>query len=50
MGRQNVLVAGRSIGGGDDVEKLDRDGKLEDTLWQLGHTRITQISVAKPVH
>ncbi|KAF2722010.1 hypothetical protein K431DRAFT_284448 [Polychaeton citri CBS 116435] len=37
----NVLVNGRSIGGGDDVEKLHNEGKVVDLLTSMGGKRIT---------
>lgn len=39
----NILINGRSIGGGDDVEKLDRDGALEAKIKELGGKRIMQV-------
>ena len=44
----NVLVNGRSIGGGDDIAELHESGKLAETLQSLGGKRITSI-VANPV-
>jgi len=42
----NVLVNGKSIGGGDDVEKLHESGKLEETIRSMGGKRI-QISLRR---
>ncbi|KAF1923847.1 glutaredoxin domain-containing protein [Didymella exigua CBS 183.55] len=39
----NVLVQGKSIGGGDDMQELDETDRLIDTLRSLGGTRITGV-------
>lgn len=39
----NVLVNGRSIGGGDDVEELDDEDKLKSTLLAMAGKRIMKI-------
>lgn len=39
----NVLVQGKSIGGGDDMQELDETDKLIETLKSLGGTRITDV-------
>ncbi|KAJ4990527.1 glutaredoxin [Stagonosporopsis vannaccii] len=39
----NVLVQGKSIGGGDDMQELDETDKLIETFKKLGGTRITDI-------
>lgn len=39
----NVLVNGRSIGGGDDIEELHEDDKLASTLFSFGGKRVTKI-------
>jgi len=36
----NILINGKSIGGGDDIEGLHRDGKLIDTVTSMGGKRI----------
>ena len=41
----NVLINGRSIGGGDDVEKLDQDGELEKKIKEMAGKRIREVSV-----
>ncbi|KAL1643673.1 hypothetical protein SLS58_004688 [Diplodia intermedia] len=41
----NVLINGRSIGGGDDIETLHLNGKIEETVRSMGGKRITE---AKP--
>ncbi|KAL2011790.1 hypothetical protein VTN00DRAFT_4508 [Thermoascus crustaceus] len=38
----NILVNGRSIGGGDDIAALDRDRTLASTLKSLGGKRIME--------
>ena len=42
----NVLISGRSIGGGDDVAKLDRDGELEDKIRKMGGKRVMEVKKA----
>jgi len=37
------MVSGKSIGGCDDVEKLDKEGRLADRIRLLGSDRLTQI-------
>jgi len=39
----NVLVQGKSIGGGDDMQELDETDKLIETLKKLGGTRIPDV-------
>ncbi|KAH6613906.1 glutaredoxin domain-containing protein [Boeremia exigua] len=39
----NVLVQGKSIGGGDDVQELDDGDKLVDTIKSLGGSRIVDV-------
>jgi glutaredoxin len=41
----NILINGRSIGGGDELEELHDSGKLEDTVRNMGGKRV-QISKA----
>lgn len=36
----NVMVYGKSIGGGDDIAALDRDKALADKITSLGGPRI----------
>jgi hypothetical protein len=40
----NVLVQGKSIGGGDDMQELDETDKMIETLKSLGGTRITDVA------
>ncbi|KAK3651192.1 hypothetical protein LTR56_002050 [Elasticomyces elasticus] len=39
----NVLINGKSIGGGDDIEALHRDGKLAETLRSMGGKRVVSV-------
>lgn len=39
----NVLVQGKSIGGGDDMQELDETDKLIETFKSVGGTRITNV-------
>lgn len=39
----NVLVQGKSVGGGDDVAELDETDKLINTFKKLGGTRIADV-------
>ena len=39
----NVLVQGKSVGGGDDVAELDETDKLINTFKKLGGTRIAEV-------
>ncbi|KAF3003728.1 hypothetical protein E8E13_009354 [Curvularia kusanoi] len=39
----NVLVQGKSIGGGDDMQELDETDKLIETFKSLGGTRIQDV-------
>ncbi|KAL8738209.1 MAG: hypothetical protein Q9181_000980 [Wetmoreana brouardii] len=41
----NVLINGKSIGGGDDVQKLDLDGELVGKVKGMGGKRITEARV-----
>ncbi|OQD63162.1 hypothetical protein PENPOL_c010G01445 [Penicillium polonicum] len=48
----NVLVSGKSIGGGDDIAALDRSDELASTLRQMGGKWIVDVShqeVEKPL-
>ncbi|GME24534.1 putative glutaredoxin domain protein [Neofusicoccum parvum] len=38
----NVLINGRSIGGGDDIQALHIKGKIEETVRSMGGKRITE--------
>lgn len=38
----NVLISGKSIGGGSDVEELDVEGKLVAKIRELGGKRIME--------
>ena len=38
----NVLISGKSIGGGDDVELLDRNYELVGKVKSMGGKRITE--------
>jgi len=44
----NVLINGKSIGGGDDVAKLHGSGKLAQTVRSMGGKRmvVSQVEVA----
>jgi len=39
----NVLITGKSIGGGDDVAELDRTMKLVDKIKSLGGKQIQKV-------
>jgi glutaredoxin len=46
-GRQtvpNVLINGRSIGGGDDIESLHQRGKLANTIKSMGGKRVVEVT------
>lgn len=38
----NILINGKSIGGGDDVEKLHMDGQLGNKVRSMGGKRIVE--------
>lgn len=40
----NVLVLGKSIGGGSEMEDLDDTDKLIDTVKSMGGSRVTEAS------
>lgn len=40
----NVLINGKSIGGGDDVAAFDADDRLIDTIKTLGGKRIMEVT------
>lgn len=39
----NVMVNGRSIGGGDDIEELHDDNELAEKLLSMGGKRMTKV-------
>ncbi|EMD00979.1 hypothetical protein BAUCODRAFT_42814, partial [Baudoinia panamericana UAMH 10762] len=39
----NVLINGKSIGGGDDIEALHNDDKLVETVQSMGGKRIVEV-------
>lgn len=43
----NVLINGKSIGGGDDVEALHMKGELASTVKSMGGKRIMEASVVQ---
>jgi hypothetical protein len=43
----NVLINGRSIGGGSEVQALHDEGKLVETVKSMGGKRVMEV-VAKP--
>ena len=43
----NVLINGKSIGGGDDVEALDIDGVLLEKIRSMGGRRIMEAKLAE---
>lgn len=43
----NILISGHSIGGGDEVGKLDMDAKLIEKINSLGGKRIVFVDVKK---
>jgi len=43
----NVLVNGRSIGGGDDIQALEESGALIDKVKTMGGKRITEAKLTK---
>ena len=40
----NVLVNGRSIGGGDDIEAMDASGELSKKIKELAGKRVMEIT------
>lgn len=40
----NVLISGKSIGGGDDIATLDSEDKLASTIREMGGKRIMEAS------
>jgi len=45
----NVLIAGISVGGGDEIAELDREKKLSDKVKEIGGKRmeVTERFVSK---
>lgn len=41
----NIMVSGRSIGGGDEISALHEEGKLIDKIRSLGDKRIMEVSL-----
>lgn len=39
----NILLVGKSIGGGDDIEELDETDTLASKFKEIGGTRITEV-------
>lgn len=44
----NVLINGKSIGGGDDIAGLHSEDKLVEKIKDLGGKRIMEVSKAEP--
>jgi len=44
----NVLINGKSIGGGDDIASLHEDDKLVAQIKELGGKRIMEVTKAPP--
>ncbi|KAI9889378.1 MAG: hypothetical protein M1814_005547 [Vezdaea aestivalis] len=40
----NILINGKSIGGGDDIEQLDHQNELSDKIRSLGGKRMVEVS------
>ncbi len=43
----NVLINGKSIGGGDEVESLDQSGELVSKVKSMGGKRIMEAKLAE---
>lgn len=41
------MVRGRSIGGGDDIQTLHEDGKLEAKIREYGGSQIMKVTLMK---
>lgn len=41
----NILIQGKSIGGGDDVSHLHETGLLRDKIIDMGGSRIVEVTV-----
>ncbi|CUS14865.1 unnamed protein product [Tuber aestivum] len=39
----NIMISGKSIGGNDDVQQLEKDGRLGDTIHSMGGKRIMRV-------
>ncbi|KAG0644029.1 thioredoxin-like protein [Tuber brumale] len=39
----NIMISGKSIGGNDDVQQLEREGQLGDTIHSMGGKRIMKV-------
>lgn len=39
----NILLMGKSIGGGDDIEELDQTDTLVAKIKEIGGSRITEV-------
>jgi len=42
-GWQNIMISGKSIGGNDDVQQLEKEGRLGDTIHSMGGKRIMKV-------
>lgn len=42
----NILINGKSIGGGDDIAAFDAEDKLVETIKNFGGKRIMEVSRA----
>lgn len=43
----NVLINGKSIGGGDDIEALHKEGELANTIKKMGGKRIMEVTLVE---
>lgn len=41
----NILINGKSIGGGDDVEALDHESALADKIKSMGGKRVMEVNL-----
>jgi len=39
----NIMISGKSIGGNDDVQQLEKEGRLGDTIHSMGGKRIMRV-------
>jgi len=37
------MISGKSIGGNDDVQQLEKEGRLGDTIHSMGGKRIMRV-------
>jgi len=37
------MISGKSIGGNDDAQKLEKEGQLGDTIHRMGGKRIMRV-------